>query len=184
MFSTSSLTSVPNDHQPERLRPEMRWILPAGTRRVLATVVITAALGLGVSSAALPRTGASIVPAPDLKVDINTVPPHVLGTLPHVGQTLVRQLIAARDARPIDSLDDAGSRVRGLGPATLAQIAPYLRFEPSAVSGLESATVATEDHPAPKPPAGRAKTVRPRKRKLAPVQSRLVLRSSEEPGPG
>ena len=140
-------------------------------------------MALAIRARSLPRTGASIVPAPELKVDVNTVPPVCWSTLPHVGQTLVRQLVAARDVRPIDSLDDAGSRVRGLGPATLAQIAPYLRFEPSAVSGLESSTVATEDRPAPKPPAGRENRTST-ETKIGAVQPRLVSRSSEEPGPG
>ena len=79
----------------------------------------------------MPESEAEIVKAPDLLLDLNTVPARVLETLPHVGQSLVRQVVAARELRPLVSLDDAGSRVRGLGPVTLAQIAPYLRFEAS-----------------------------------------------------
>src|ERR1700677_2402383 len=100
----------------------MPWIWPARARGVLAAAVIAAALTLAIASRSVPAPGAEIAKAPDLLLDLNTVPASVLETLPHVGQSLVRQIVAARELRPIASLDDAGSRVRGLGPSTLAQI--------------------------------------------------------------
>ncbi|HKI17503.1 MAG TPA: helix-hairpin-helix domain-containing protein, partial [Isosphaeraceae bacterium] len=108
-------------------------IWPVGPRRVLAATVIAAALGLAVESRAVdPPPGDGIVAAPKLKLDPNTAPPQVLGALPQVGPTLVRQLVLARQDRPLTSLDDLRGRVRGLGPATLDQLAPYLRLEPAA----------------------------------------------------
>ena len=148
-------------------------------RGVLAAAVIAAALGLAVASQSVPRSaGEGIVVAPDLLLDPNTAPPGVLETLPHVGRTLVRQLVAARAVRPFASLEDAGSRVRGLGPATLAQIAPYLRFEPSAQLSLEDLGNPPGDRPAVKSPASRRKTPRSRKQKSPSLQPRLAARSS------
>jgi hypothetical protein len=96
----------------------------------LAASVIAAALALAVSSESAPRSvGAGIVVGPELLLDPNTAPPRVLETLPHVGRTLVLQIVAARDDRPFTSLDDARRRVRGLGPATLAMLAPYLSID-------------------------------------------------------
>ena len=63
-----------------------------------------------------------------LRLDPNTVPPEVLAALPHVGSGLVDRWVKAREERPFRSLEDARARVRGLGPATLDQIAPYFDF--------------------------------------------------------
>jgi Helix-hairpin-helix motif len=160
----------------------MPWIWPARARGVLAAVVIMSALALAIASRSVPAPGAEIVKAPDLLLDLNTVPPSVLETLPHVGQSLIRQIVAARERRPIASLDDAGSRIRGLGPSTLAQIAPYLRFEqPARPSLADSGNAAVEPRTA-KPRSTGRKTTRSRKPKLASIEPRLVSRSAE-PGP-
>jgi len=171
--------SVPVPCDPAIRREPVPWIWPVAARALLAASAIAAALALAVASQSVPRSaGEGIVVAPDLLLDLNTAPPGVLETLPHVGRTLVRQLVAARDVRPLASLEDAGSRVRGLGPATLAQIAPYLRFEPSAQLGLEDLDNPPGDRPAVKSRASRRKTTRSRKPKSAPIQPRLVSRSS------
>jgi Helix-hairpin-helix motif len=180
MSSTHSQGAIQHVGDPASCREVMRWVWPAGTRGVLAVLVIAAALGLVGASQSLPGVGAPIVPAPDLRIDVNTVPPTVLGTLPHFGQTLVRHIIAARDTRPIESLEDAGSRVRGLGPVTLAQIGPYLRFEPAVGPGGEDSGGDMADGPAAKPAAPRKKTpARSRKKKLAPPQPHLVARADQ-----
>jgi competence protein ComEA len=150
------------------------WIWPAGSRAVLAVVVIASALGLAIASQSVPESGAEIVRAPDLLLDLNTAPPRVLETLPHVGQTLVRQVVAARELRPLVSLDDAGRRVRGLGPSTLAQIAPYLRFEGAETERIADSESAFRDRPSAKPRATGRKTTRSRKQKTPPLQPRLV----------
>ncbi len=95
----------------------VQWILPAGARHILAAAVMAVAVGLAYASDSVPgSSGRAIVPAPDLLIDLNTVPAPVLETLPHVGQTLVRQLVAARELRPLASLEDTISRVRGSVP--------------------------------------------------------------------
>jgi hypothetical protein len=155
----------------------IRWIWPVGARGLLAAAVIMAAVGLAIASQSVPESDEGIVKAPDLLLDLNTVPPRVLETLPHVGQTLVRQVVAARERRPLVSLDDAGSRVRGLGPVTLAQIAPYLRFEATVQQHFAGSKSTFDDRPAATTRATRRKSTRSRKPKLATLQPRLVSRS-------
>ena len=164
-------------------RDVIRWNWPAGARGLLAVGVIAAALSLAFASQSVPKSDADIVKAPDLLLDLNTAPARVLETLPHVGQTLVRQVVAARELRPLASLDDAGSRIRGLGPVTLAQIAPYLRFESSHHPGVEDSENLPQDRPAAKPLANRRKTTRTRKPKSVSVQPRLVSLSPEDGAP-
>lgn len=164
-------------------REGMPWIWPSGARGLLAALVIAAALGLAMASHGVPEPGRELKKAPDLLIDLNTVPPGVLETLPHVGQSLIRQIVAARAIRPITSLDDAGRRIRGLGPSTLAQIAPYLRFEPSGPASVADLATAVESRPGANPRSSGRKTTRSRKPKsAATLQPRLVSRSAE-PGP-
>ncbi len=73
--------------------------------------------------------------APNLVVDINSVPPQVLTALPMVGPTLARAIVAARLERPFSDLADFNRRVKGVGPGTLALLAPYLRFDGGGSSG-------------------------------------------------
>ncbi len=65
-----------------------------------------------------------------MRVDPNTAPPEVLGALPRLGPTLVGAIVAERRMAPLRSLDDLDRRVRRVGPATVAALRPYLRFEP------------------------------------------------------
>jgi hypothetical protein len=164
-------------------RDFIRWNWPAGARGLLAVGAIAAALSLAFASQSVPKSDSEIVKAPDLVLDLNTAPARVLETLPHVGQSLVRQVVAARELRPLSSLEDAGRRVRGLGPVTLAQIAPYLRFESSAHGGVEDSQSLLEHQTATKPRATRGKSTRARKPKSAPIQPRLASRSPEDGAP-
>ena len=54
----------------------------------------------------------------------------MLGALPHVGPSLVKKLVEQREVRPFASIEDLRRRVRGLGPATMARLAPHLRIAP------------------------------------------------------
>jgi hypothetical protein len=179
MSSMPSAIAIQDEGDPAPLREVIRWNWPAGARGLLAGAVIAAALGLAFVSQSVPRSDAEIVKAPDLLLDLNTAPAHVLETLPHVGRTLVRQVVAAREEHPLVSLDDAGSRVRGLGPVTLAQIAPYLRFEPTAQQRFAGSQSRFDDRPAATTRVTRRKTTRSRKPKSATLQPRLVSRSPE-----
>ena len=66
---------------------------------------------------------------PVLLVDPNTAPASVLEALPHVGPSLARRLIEQREIRPFESIEELRLRVRGLGPATMARLAPHLRIK-------------------------------------------------------
>jgi len=101
-------------------------VLLIKSRFVVAGAVAVAAIVLGFF-AEQPR---DVVPgkARALRLDPNTVPPGVLTALPHVGPSLVNRWVTAREERPFRSLEDVRARVRGLGVATLGQIAPYFAF--------------------------------------------------------
>ena len=68
-------------------------------------------------------------------LDPNTASPQALEALPHLGPTLARRIAEARADGPFRSLDDVRARVRGIGPVTLARIAPHLQIAPPPESG-------------------------------------------------
>jgi len=108
---------------------------PVEARTLLAVIAVTTAIGLMTACRDAGSSSRKVFAvAPNLVLDPNSAPPQVLEALPTLGPTLVRRWVAARGERPISSLADARKRVRGLGPASLAQIAPYLRFEPRPVA--------------------------------------------------
>jgi competence protein ComEA len=107
------------------------WLALAGGLGALALI----ALGGGDAS----RRPAA--PAPRLVVDPNTAPPAVLAALPHLGPAMVKRIVAARENAPLQSLDDLDSRVRGVGPATLASLRPFLQFARSATKARSDLTV-------------------------------------------
>jgi hypothetical protein len=146
----------------------------------LAGTVIAAAAGLAVGTRGVdPPRGALNGAAPKLKLDPNNAPPQVLGALPQVGATLVHQLILAREERPLTSMEDLRSRVRGLGPATSDQIAPYLRFEPAAGSGPNQRASSRRNRPAEKLRAPARKKPRSRMLASAPAHTAVVAQRAE-----
>jgi competence protein ComEA len=122
-------------------RPLWGWTTPA--RAWLNGFGALVALGLIAGSR--PPAGPP-APPPRLIVDPNTAPPEVLGALPKLGPALVGRLVAARDEASFRSVDDLDARVRGIGPATLAALRPYLRIErpgrgtPPSVAAVDLAT--------------------------------------------
>ncbi len=120
---------VPADAGGSRAAPLLPWSWPEGTRVLLAAVAIAAAISLAAGRAGQPRAGQRTRVASDLVLDMNTASPQALAALPHVGPTLARRIAEARADGPFRSPEDLRARVRGIGPATLAQIAPYVRIE-------------------------------------------------------
>src|SRR5271163_3809561 len=103
-------------------------VWPAAPRSALAGLTVLAALVLAVASGseqACPDEASTALA--DLVIDPNSAPRAVLAVLPSAGPALAAQFVEARQNRPFASVDDAGRRVRGLGPSTLGQIAPYLK---------------------------------------------------------
>ena len=175
MFSMAGTISVDETGDRAREHAHVPWIWPAGTRRLLAGTVIAAALLLAAQGG-----GANPGPAaaPILRVDLNTAPPQVLSALPHVGPALLRHVVLAREARPLDSLEDARRRVRGLGASTIAGLAPHLRFDSTAGPFINDSRNSTGERPDTGPQAARRKTTRLRKSIPASPHPRLVARSS------
>jgi hypothetical protein len=158
----------------------VQWILPAGARGFLAASLIIVALGLAFASYSVPgASGGSVVALPDLLIDLNTAPAPVLETLPHVGQTLVRQLVAAREIGPLTSLDETAARVRGIGPGTVARLRPYLRFRNSAAASVESHIGSDLDRTDGKKHTPVRKKYRSPKPTATTLQARLVAQHSE-----
>jgi len=108
---------------------------PLEARTLLAVVAVTMAIGLlTVCRDAGSPSRKAFAAVPNLVLDPNSAPPQVLEALPTLGPTLVGRWVAARAERPFSSLADARRRVRGLGPASIAQLEPHLRFEPGPVA--------------------------------------------------
>jgi hypothetical protein len=177
------------DPSPQRVRAEISRCGEGGplvslirARFVLAAAVIAAAIGLGFSGRGVEEShGAAVGRVPDLRLDPNTAPPEVLAALPHVGSALVDRWVRAREERPLRSLEDARTRVRGLGVATLDQIGPYFDFPHG--RGLNPSQVASS---APDRSAGKTRATRRKKtaspKAAATQQPRLAARSSKAVG--
>lgn len=66
------------------------------------------------------------VPLGPVRVDLNTAPRAVLLALPRLGPQRVDAILAERAIEPFEALEDLDRRVKGLGPATIRALAPYL----------------------------------------------------------
>jgi len=60
------------------------------------------------------------------RIDVASAPAEELRRLPGVGPSLASAIIRAREARPFTVLEDL-DRVAGIGPATVARLAEYVR---------------------------------------------------------
>jgi competence protein ComEA len=120
----------PRRSEPQRTPRGVAWPWTADVRRLLALATLPAGLALGiVGRGAGPE--ASPVAAPELVVDLNTAPAEIFSALPGIGPKLAARIVEARREAPFASLDDLDRRVRGIGPAVLARLAPHLRVEPT-----------------------------------------------------
>ena len=109
---------------PQERPPVARRIAP---RRLLGAVALAASVALWLVSVG--NTGDSSTIAPELILDANRAPIEVLLTLPGIGPARAAAIEEARRSRPFASLDDLDRRVKGIGPATAAQLRPFLRFD-------------------------------------------------------
>jgi len=69
-----------------------------------------------------------------LRLDPNRASPESLEVLPGIGPGRAAAIVAERQRRPFASLADL-RRVRGIGPVTLARIAPWLAIGPQPGAG-------------------------------------------------
>ncbi len=74
-----------------------------------------------------PSRPPALPPSPSERLDLNRATPAQLDALPGIGPALAARIVAKRDSlRGFRTIDDL-VRVRGIGPATLARLRPYLR---------------------------------------------------------
>jgi competence ComEA-like helix-hairpin-helix protein len=65
----------------------------------------------------------------DARIDVNAATAAELAELPGVGEVLAARIVAERrSAGRFRDVDDLVARVRGLGPASTAELAPRLAF--------------------------------------------------------
>jgi Helix-hairpin-helix motif len=162
MFRGASLNTQPIDGDPpmERQGWFVPWSWPAGSRVLLACLAMAVAWVLSTADRNVRPSSEPLTRPPELVLDPNTAPLHALAALPHIGPALANRLHEARTERPFTSLDDLKDRVRGVGPVTLAQIAPYLKVDME--PGFNSKTLIASEgrQPARKPKTSRRKTIR------------------------
>jgi hypothetical protein len=143
---------------------------------LLACLVIVAGLGLAIAGRDVRATSEPVAGVPDLVLDVNSAPLRALVALPHLGPTLARRLDEARAERPFSSLDEIRARVRGVGPVTLARIAPHLRIGNEPVTQVSPGTLASarSDRPGQPPRAPRRRVARARRPGSTTRQPQLV----------
>ena len=133
---------MPGDDDPERgpdrPRPDRRrWLPTHAQRRGLALIVIVAAGAMALVQLTRPTNVADPMAAtPTLysdladRLDPNTATAAELGVLPGLGPSKAGAIVEYRDSvtppayRELNDL----TRVRGIGPAIAAKLAPYLAF--------------------------------------------------------
>jgi competence protein ComEA len=116
-----------------RPAPGVAWPWTIDVRRFLAFATLLAGLALlTIERGARSESEGAVRLAPDLIVDLNSAPAEVFSALPGIGPKLAAQIVEARRESPFVSLDDLDRRTRGIGPATVARLAPHLRIEPAA----------------------------------------------------
>lgn len=121
MPNPSNLNTMPAVGPPGRC-----WSGPARGLLIALALPIASCLAL---TAPIPTPPATRWP--DLVVDPNTAPAPVLEALPGIGPALSGRIVAARAGQPFRSLADVDRRVKGIGPAKVAGLRPFLRFADS-----------------------------------------------------
>jgi competence protein ComEA len=96
-------------------------------------IALTVLLATSLALASFGTTQGEPEPLPTLMIDANSAPLEVLGALPGLGPALSGRIVEARELLPFRSLDDLDRRVKGIGPAKVAAIRPFLRFDPISV---------------------------------------------------
>ena len=129
-----------------------------------------------------------MIAASELKLDPNTATPEALASLPQIGPTLARRIAEARADGPFRSPDDIRARVRGIGPATLARIEPYLRIEavPEVGPRLDSPAIAIVDaatNPGRPAASTSRKPPRPRTRKAKGSSIQVAAKAGASASP-
>ena len=180
---------IATDVRSARHAPVLPWSWPEGARVLLAILAIVAAIGLALGRRELTRGAEPVDLATDLKLDPNTATPEALAALPHIGPTLARRIAEAQADGPFRSPEDLRARVRGIGPVTLAQIEPYLRFdagpqiEPRPLDSQAIAIVDAGEKPGVSSVPSSRKPPRSRSRRAKGAPMQLAAKAGAVPAP-
>jgi competence protein ComEA len=109
------------------MMPSVDQALCGWTTQTRVLLILSIAIGGSALAWASSGEPGSEVALPALSVDANSAPAPVLGALPGLGPVLSGRIV---EARPFRSLDDFDRRVYGIGPAKVAGLRPFLRFDP------------------------------------------------------
>lgn len=106
---------------------------PSHHRAIALLVAIAAVVGLARVGASKPVTipaqlRAPVVDAGAPRVDPQTASARALEALPGIGPAIARRIVEARARGAVFSRPEDLRRVRGIGPRTVARLAPYLDF--------------------------------------------------------
>ena len=117
---------------PAAARYDLRWTRP----NVLALVALCVVAGALLARTAARQSRAADPPGVDARrveaatetINPNLAPPHSLVRLPTIGPARAKAILAYREAHGPGAFRWAGdlTAVKGIGPGTVATIAPYL----------------------------------------------------------
>lgn len=92
-----------------------------------------------------PATGRTrVAKGPPVPLDPNRAPPDSLQLLPGVGPVMAGRIVAAREQGTVFRKPEDLLAIKGIGPATLARLAPFLRF-PGGGKGTPAADRGTDN---------------------------------------
>jgi competence ComEA-like helix-hairpin-helix protein len=95
------------------------------SQRIVAPLVGALVLALGARALAQAGSTEEVRPAAEGVVNVNTATEEQLAYLPGIGPSRARAIVQSRQQQPFRTVQDL-LRVRGIGPATLRSLRPYL----------------------------------------------------------
>ena len=109
---------------PQRFRAPGTWLV--------ITVIAMATLGATwLRWQRVPRAADAIFPLPDMRLDLNAASVAELTVLPGIGPRIAERIVTERLAAGPFATVEGLTRVRGVGPATVDRIRPYVVVEGS-----------------------------------------------------
>lgn len=112
---------------------------PAGAADSAAATTPAAGSGPTTPAGSAPSSRRTrVAKGPPVPLDPNRAPPDSLQLLPGVGPVMAGRIVAAREQGTVFRKPEDLLAIKGIGPATLARLAPFLRF-PGAGKGTPAA---------------------------------------------
>lgn len=111
-----------------RVRAGVPSAPPAEASEPITTTSFSSPLAQAPAPVPAPKpapAGAKKIQPGDAPINVNTAPADELQRLPGVGPVMAQAIIAARTAKPFDTVNDL-DRVKGIGPKTLDKLRPFV----------------------------------------------------------